>query len=219
MTMMKSIGVMAALLLSFAAHAQQSSQKGKSANAGQEVSQPGQATAAAPQQVTDTTAMTNSQAAGVSQDTSNTSGNNQAGNTPTVSQSTSSSSGSPAVLSKGKGNDRDGTNNVQRASMNMAGSPVGNLDLDAGQTVDVDSELRDRQDRSREKEASAQKSTGGETPDTGSIDENTRRENNALSDQNLSSKDRSTQESVKNATSRKKKNKTKKEAPASKKKG
>src|SRR5688500_642649 len=42
-----------------------------------------------------------------------------ASNTPAVEQTTTSGSGSPAVLSGEDGDGRDGTNNVQRASMNM----------------------------------------------------------------------------------------------------
>jgi hypothetical protein len=49
----------------------------------------------------------------------------QASNAPSVIQETSSQSGSPAMLAEDK-NGRDGTNNVQRATPNMAGSPVGN---------------------------------------------------------------------------------------------
>jgi hypothetical protein len=48
----------------------------------------------------------------------------QSSNAPSVIQETSSQSGSPAVLSESK-DGRDGTNNVQRAKPNMAGSPVG----------------------------------------------------------------------------------------------
>jgi hypothetical protein len=49
----------------------------------------------------------------------------QASNAPSVIQETSSQSGSPAVPADDK-TGRDGTNNVQRATPNMAGSPVGN---------------------------------------------------------------------------------------------
>lgn len=51
-------------------------------------------------------------------------------NAPAVVQTTSSESGSPAILSPNNGKGRDGTNNVQRSSYNMAGAQVpGNLEL------------------------------------------------------------------------------------------
>jgi hypothetical protein len=51
-------------------------------------------------------------------------------NAPAVVQTTSSESGSPAILSKDDGKGRDGTNNVQRSSYNMAGAEVpGNMNL------------------------------------------------------------------------------------------
>jgi hypothetical protein len=51
-------------------------------------------------------------------------------NAPAVIQTTSSESGSPAILSKDNGKGRDGTNNVQRSSYNMAGAEVpGNMNL------------------------------------------------------------------------------------------
>ena len=51
-------------------------------------------------------------------------------NTPAVIQRTSSESGSPAVLSGNNGKDRDGTNNVQRATPNIAGAKEpGNMNL------------------------------------------------------------------------------------------
>lgn len=50
--------------------------------------------------------------------------------TSTVTEFTTSGSGSPAILSEKNGRDRDGTGNVQRASYNIAGAPVpGNMDL------------------------------------------------------------------------------------------
>lgn len=45
-------------------------------------------------------------------------------NAPVVLQRTTSESGSPSVLSKDNGRGRDGTNNVQRATYNMAGAEV-----------------------------------------------------------------------------------------------
>lgn len=51
--------------------------------------------------------------------------------TTAVIQRTTSESGSPSVLSSDNGRERDGTNNVQRSTLNIAGSPVrGNLNLD-----------------------------------------------------------------------------------------
>lgn len=50
---------------------------------------------------------------------------------PAVIQRTTSESGSPSVLSADNGRGRDGTNNVQRSSINIAGSPMrGNYNLD-----------------------------------------------------------------------------------------
>ena len=122
----------------------------------------------------------------------------QVSNTPAVVQTTSSSSGSPAVPAGNSGKQRDGTNTVQRATMNMAGSPAENLNLSEGQAVDPDTELADRQDRTQEKQVSAEAhSQGGNTAgESGEINNNTRKENNDLSDQNLSSKDKGNQPAV-----------------------
>lgn len=61
---------------------------------------------------------------------SDTTQNRAQRNTPVVIQHTSSESGSPAVLSGNNGKDRDGTNNVQRATPNMAGAKEpGNMNL------------------------------------------------------------------------------------------
>lgn len=105
---------------------------------------------------------------------------------------TASQSGSPAVLSGGDGKDQDGTNTVQKASMNMAGARVEDVNLDDRRSVDADTEMQDRQERSRDTEASARdqqgtRSTAGESSE---INEDSRRENYDRSDQNLSSKDR-----------------------------
>jgi hypothetical protein len=62
--------------------------------------------------------------------------------TPSVSQESTSGSGSPALLSGSDGEDRDGTGNVQRAKPNMAGSPVGDLRMDKKKHVDSDREIR-----------------------------------------------------------------------------
>jgi hypothetical protein len=45
-------------------------------------------------------------------------------NASAVIQTTSSESGSPAMLAEDNGTGRDGTNNIQRASYNMAGAKV-----------------------------------------------------------------------------------------------
>lgn len=121
----------------------------------------------------------------------------QVSNAPVVPQTTESSSGSPAVLAEDDGEARDGTNTVQRASMNMAGSPVNDLNLTEGQAVDPDTEMADRQDRTQEKQVSAQmRGEGGNTvSESGDMNNNTRRENNALSDQDVSSKDKKSQSS------------------------
>jgi hypothetical protein len=118
--------------------------------------------------------------------------------TPAVSQTTTSSSGSPAVLSGQKGSGRDGTNNVQRATMNMAGSPAHNLSLPQKTTDDVASESKDRQQYTQAKQASAERQRSsragsGNSGDGNSeqINNNNRKENNDLSDQNKSSKNNS----------------------------
>jgi hypothetical protein len=88
--------------------------------------------------------------------------NDQKANTPAITQTTTSSSGSPAVLSGKNGSNRDGTNNVQRASMNMAGSPANNLQLDEIGSEDANAEMEARQNVSRRKEASAANARNGE---------------------------------------------------------
>ena len=45
-------------------------------------------------------------------------------NAPAVIQTTTSESGSPAILSDNNGSGRDGTNNIQRGTMKMAGAEV-----------------------------------------------------------------------------------------------
>ena len=62
-------------------------------------------------------------------------------NVPAVLQETTSQSGSPAVLSGEEGSDRDGTNNVQRAKPNMAGSDVKGMRY--GKHKDTDREIRE----------------------------------------------------------------------------
>lgn len=122
----------------------------------------------------------------------------RASNTPAVPQTTTSQGGSPAVLSGEKGSERDGTNNVQRASMNMAGSPAEGLELDQRNSENVDSEGQDRQQYSQDKARSAQNG------DRGEINNNNRKENNALSDQNLSAKEKKTQQDAQKKSSKKK---------------
>jgi len=140
----------------------------------------------------------------------------RASNTPAVPQTTTSDSGSPAVLSGGNGSDRDGTNNVQRASMNMAGSTAAGLKLDEMSSANADAEGADRQQYSQDKQTSARNADAASTPgnsgadDSGQINNNSRKENNALSDQNLSAKEKKAQgESKKRADKNSRKGKTK----------
>lgn len=67
-----------------------------------------------------------------------------ASNAPAVTHKTSSQSGSPAVLSDDKGEGRDGTNNVQRAEPNMAGSPVDGMRYSGREVNDANHEMRER---------------------------------------------------------------------------
>lgn len=140
--------------------------------------------------------------------------NTDAGNetdsaTQLIPQKTSSQSGSPAVLSEQNGAERDGTNNVQRATMNMAGSPVENIDFGDEQTIDVDSEMEDRQDRTQKKQSSAQAQGNNPPTESSEMSDNTREENNAASDQNLSSKNKQSgaKDDKKNEKRKKKKDK------------
>jgi hypothetical protein len=139
----------------------------------------------------------------------------RASSTPAGPQTTTSQGGSPAVLSGKKGSDRDGTNNVQRASMNMAGSPAAGLKLDQNNSGKVDAEARDRQQYSQDKARSAQnqdRADGSTVPGTagskpGQINNNNRKENNALSDQNLSAKEKKLKGKSEDKKSAKKKSK------------
>jgi hypothetical protein len=71
----------------------------------------------------------NDQPTAKNKNASDSSGNQSA--PPAVIQRTTSESGSPSVLSADNGRGRDGTNNVQRSSINVAGSPMrGNYNLD-----------------------------------------------------------------------------------------
>jgi hypothetical protein len=132
----------------------------------------------------------------------------RASNTPAVSQTSSSASGSPAVLSKDDGRGRDGTNNVQRATMNMAGSPANNIRVNNSKDTNPDSEMNDRQNYEQAKQTSAQDQKGENANpaarESNEINNNSRRENNAASDQNLSSKEKNTAEQNGEKKSRKK---------------
>jgi hypothetical protein len=67
---------------------------------------------------------------GLTNENNTTQDGEQRTNTPAVIQRTSSESGSPAVLSGNNGKERDGTNNVQRATPNIAGAKEpGNMNL------------------------------------------------------------------------------------------
>jgi hypothetical protein len=88
---------------------------------------------------------------------SSSQGNSSANNAPAVIQRTSSESGSPSVLSKNNGSDRDGTNNVQRSTYNMAGAKVsGNWNLDKknrqGQNINTDSTRIKKQEEQPQRE-------------------------------------------------------------------
>jgi hypothetical protein len=134
-------------------------------------------------------------------------------NTPAVTQSTESQSGSPAVPSENDGRKRDGTNSVQRASMNMVGSPANNIRLKQDRpSNDPNNEMRDRQvyeqDKSRsarnEETSSGTTSSGG---DANEINNKTRRENNADSDQSLSSQEKANDKRTSRAERRAKRKK------------
>lgn len=64
-----------------------------------------------------------------------------ASNVPAVMQQNTSSSGSPAMPAEEKEKDRDGTNNVQQAKPNMAGSPVRGIRY-SKKARDTDREIR-----------------------------------------------------------------------------
>jgi hypothetical protein len=88
---------------------------------------------------------------------SSSQGNSGSSNAPAVIQRTSSESGSPSVLSRNNGSDRDGTNNVQRSSYNMAGAKVsGNWNLDRknrqGQNMNTDSTRIKKQEEQPQRE-------------------------------------------------------------------
>lgn len=116
-------------------------------------------------------------------------------NVPAVPQKTSSDSGSPAVLSDSDGTLRSGTNNLPRATMNMAGAPAGDLNLDQEMATDVDQEIDEKQQDSQRKAVARQRLNqandeeagtppGNQTDESAEINERSRRENNLRSNQN-----------------------------------
>jgi hypothetical protein len=118
-------------------------------------------------------------------------------NVPAVPQKTSSDSGSPAVLSTSDGTLRSGTNNLPRATMNMAGAPAGDLNLDEEMATDVDQQIDERQQDSQRKAVARQRMNqadegdeeagtppGNQTDKSAEINERSRRENNARSNKN-----------------------------------
>ena len=177
--------------LTFAAQAQSGQQQTTADQHGAEGEKAGQ-----PEGTSDTPGAEQSAAAANGDSTSVAVGGEAEGsseavsNTPAVPQTTTSQGGSPAVLADDDGDGRDGTNNVQRASMNMAGAPASNLQLD-DKAANPDSEMKDRQDKTRDKAVSAGGKGNGTSPrKSEEINEESRRENNARSDQNLSSKEK-----------------------------
>lgn len=202
-----------AVMLALTVCAQQGARTEANSNTGQEKESPPEAGGAG-QNAGDTTGTGNTNAATGNAGTANgndgnatagTGGNNgngdttavSAANTAPVPQITSSQSGSPAALSPDHGRERGGTNNVQRASMNMVGSPTGNLNLDENGAVNTDSEMVDRQDHTQEKQISAQNKTEQSAHSSGATDENEAREKNASSDQNVSAKENKSQQTGK----------------------
>jgi hypothetical protein len=124
--------------------------------------------------------------------------NPAASNTPAVSQTTSSQSGSPAVLAEEDGKMRDGTNNIQRATMNMAGSPVDNVNLKEG-NVNPNTEIAESQRQSGNRSVTPQKqnqklvNAGTATKGSGAqgANDNNRRQNDEASDQTNSRSEKS----------------------------
>ena len=122
-----------------------------------------------------------------------------ASNTSGMMEHTSSASGSPAMLSEGKGSERDGTNNVQRATMNMAGSPAQNLKL-AKNPADASIEAEKGRGKVSERGINRKPNV---------INNKSRRENNDLSDQNLSSKNKASKTIQDNTRKKSKRRKSK----------
>jgi hypothetical protein len=137
------------------------------------------------------------QPAGQQQNVSGDAGttNPAASNTPAVSQTTSSQSGSPAVLAEEDGRMRDGTNNIQRATMNMAGSPVDNMNVTEG-NVNPNTEIKQSQRQSENRSVTPQKENqklvnAGTKGTNGGVDNNNRRQNDEVSDQTNSPNEKS----------------------------
>lgn len=141
-------------------------------------------------------------------------------NVPAVPQKTSSDSGSPAVLSDSDGTLRSGTNNLPRATMNMAGAPAGDLNLDQEMATDVDQEIDEKQQDSQRKAVARQRLNqandeeagtppGNQTDESAEINERSRRENNLRSNQNkvLENNPAKGKDGKKSKSSGKKKNK------------
>jgi ABC-type Na+ efflux pump permease subunit len=143
-------------------------------------------------------------------------------NVPAVPQKTSSDSGSPAVLSNSDGILRSGTNNLPRATMNMAGAPAGDLNLDQEMATDVDKEIDEKQQDSQRKAIARQRLNeakktdeeagtppGNQTDESAEINERSRRENNLRSTQNKAQENSGTKgrNETDSKTSKKKKSK------------
>jgi hypothetical protein len=98
---------------------------------------------------------------GLTNENNTTQSGEQRTNTPAVIQSTSSESGSPAILSGGNGTERDGTNNVQRAKPNIAGAKEpGNMNLPAKNTAERNRNMGEPRIRKQE-EQPGQSGTSG----------------------------------------------------------
>jgi hypothetical protein len=96
---------------------------------------------------------------GSSTSAENTKADPNASSAPVVIQETSSSSGSPAMSSGKEGSDRDGTNNVQRAKPNMAGSDIKGVHYGKGK--DSDREIREGSTRQQKQSGNTnQQGTG-----------------------------------------------------------
>jgi hypothetical protein len=125
---------------------------------------------------------------------------NAASSTPAIPQVTESMSGSPAILAADDGRKRDGTNSVQRASMNMAGSPVRNINL-GEKNVNPNTEIKRGTRAAEKKNPSAQDQNHGTKTATaaGGANQskkltNTRRENQDASDQSNAAKKKKSKE-------------------------
>jgi hypothetical protein len=125
----------------------------------------------------------------------NTGNSGAASSTPAVSQTTESMSGSPAILAADEGRKRDGTNSIQRATMNMAGSPVSNINVPK-ENVNPTTEIKQGTRAAENKNSSAQKkderanaaASGRGTAQAKKLYNNTRNQNHDASDQSNASK-------------------------------